>query len=398
MAPAAAPSLSAVENQVKEALKQVNTITLNQITSRLKTDPTVDLSELFRQQVDSYPRIRNVLAQSARQRSLETPAAAVPKPATSILDATKTFLMRGKVRVMFPLQDRVLSLVAPRPAVSEQAGVGLYQEVDDGTVAALNQAFHNSQVLWHYCETSVLDFGSSVAVKISPCVNTDHVPTFQYIKDQAPDLPAPDIPGILKTDQQTYFSWCELVPSQRLAVQHQLNSILRILRIIPRPGELAEAALGGGVAARCKDVRRSERIAGGQIETEAEFHDFLCSEPGRSNTPWIKMIRSSMRDDHAIVMTHGDLHPRNIMVTQDGATSIRDHSDPVNEPQDIRISSIIDWKMIGWYPDYWEFVKALNTIGPKDTLFDWCEYLPTEAIGTWPVEYAIDTLISRWLG
>ena len=319
-------------------------------------------------------------------------------------------MMRGKVRVMFPLQDRVLSLVAPRRCVSEEADVGLYKEIDNGTVAALNQAFHNSQVLWEYHRTSVLDLGSSIAVKIGPYVNTDHVPTFQYIKDQAPSLPVPDILGILKTDQQTYFFmsrapgislgtiWCELVPSQKLAVQHQLSSILRILRMIPRPQELVEAALGGVLPARCKDVRRSERIAAGEIKTEAVFNDFLCSEPRRLNTPWIKMIRSFMRDDHAIVMTHGDLHPRNIMIIWDGATSINDHSDPVKERRDIRISSIIDWETMGWYPDYWEFVKALNTIGPKSTLFDWCDYLPTEAIGTWPIEYAIDILISRWLG
>lgn len=261
-----------------------------------------------------------------------------------------------------------------------------------------------------YYGTSVLDLGSSVAVKMGPCVNTDHVPTFQYIKNQAPSLPVPDILGILKTDQQTYFFmswapgvsldtvWCELVPSQKLTVQHQLSYILRILRMIPRPQELAEAALGGGLPARCKDVRRSERIATGQIKTEAEFNDFLCSEPGRFNTPWIKMIRSFMRDDHTIVMTHGDMYPRNIMVTRDGATSIGDHSNPGNERQDIRISSIIDWEMMGWYPEHWEFVEALNTIGLKSTLFDWCDYLPTEAIGTWPNEYAIDLLINRWSG
>ena len=274
MASAPAPSLSDAEDQVQEALKQANTITLNQITSRLSADPTVDLSELLKQQVDSYPRIRNVLAQAARQRSLQTPAT-VPKRATSNTDATKTFLMRGKVRVMFPLQDRVLSLVSPCRSVSEETDVGVYKEIDDGTVAALNQAFHNNQVLWEFCGTSVLDLGSSIAVKIGRCINTDHVPTFQYIKDQAPSLPVPDILGILKTDQQTYFFmsrapgisldtiWCELVPSQKLAVQHQLNSILRILRMIPRPQELVEAALGGGLPARCKVVLRSERIAAG---------------------------------------------------------------------------------------------------------------------------------------
>ena len=35
-------------------------------------------------------------------------------------------------------------------------------------------------------------------------------------------------------------------------------------------------------------------------------------------------------------ITHGDLHPWNIMVTRNGATSI---------------SSIVDWETIGWYPD-----------------------------------------------
>lgn len=81
------------------------------------------------------------------------------------------------------------------------------------------------------------------------------------------------------------------------------------------------------------------------------------------------------------------------MVTRDGA-----HSDPLDERQNIRISSTVDWKMMDWYPDCWDFVKALNTIGLKGMLFDWCDYLLIEAIGIWPIEYAIDLLISRWLG
>ena len=97
-------------------------------------------------------------------------------------------------------------------------------------------------------------------------------------------------------------------------------------------------------------------------------------------------------------MTHGDLHPRNIMVVVDGAACYHDHSTHVDSDQEIKITSILDWEMSGWYPDYWEFVKSLNTISQGDALEDWRDFLPSDAIGAWPVEFAIDMLISRWLG
>jgi thiamine kinase-like enzyme len=46
---------------------------------------------------------------------------------------------------------------------------------------------------------------------------------------------------------------------------------------------------------------------------------------------------------HEILFTHGDISPRNIMV------------------RDGHIAAIIDWQYAGWYPEYWEFVKALKT-------------------------------------
>lgn len=109
-------------------------------------------------------------------------------------------------------------------------------------------------------------------------------------------------------------------------------------------------------------MRKSARIAT-YLKSEVEFNEFLCTQTGRSNTPWIRMIHSFMRDDHAIVLTHGDLHPRNIMVVWEGAMSIGDTSSALES--DIRITSILDWEMSGWYPEYWEFVKALNTVGPR---------------------------------
>ena len=43
---------------------------------------------------------------------------------------------------------------------------------------------------------------------------------------------------------------------------------------------------------------------------------------------------------HRIVFSHGDLRPANIIV------------------KDGHITGIIDWELGGWYPEYWEFVKA----------------------------------------
>lgn len=67
--------------------------------------------------------------------------------------------------------------------------------------------------------------------------------------------------------------------------------------------------------------------------------------------------RELLPDDAAIVFTHSDLHPRNIMV---------DSEDPS------RIVAIIDWEQSGWFPDYWEFCKAEYT---AEFGSDWHNYI-----------------------
>ncbi|KAF8878294.1 hypothetical protein BD779DRAFT_1474818 [Infundibulicybe gibba] len=38
----------------------------------------------------------------------------------------------------------------------------------------------------------------------------------------------------------------------------------------------------------------------------------------------------------------------------------------------VAVSGIIDWEMGGWYPKYWDAVKALNTRGASDEGDRWC--------------------------
>jgi len=44
---------------------------------------------------------------------------------------------------------------------------------------------------------------------------------------------------------------------------------------------------------------------------------------------------------HKIVLTHGDLAARNILV------------------RDARVVAIVDWEMAGFYPEYWGYIKTL---------------------------------------
>ncbi|KAF7512001.1 hypothetical protein GJ744_002714 [Endocarpon pusillum] len=132
------------------------------------------------------------------------------------------------------------------------------------------------------------------------------------------------------------------------------------------------------MSSRCTDVRRKERTASFLISNEAKYNDFLCSDSQRTQSQWIKLVRNSMRDDHRIVMTHSDLHPRNIMVTWEGCIPSSAQSQVPNAETPIRITSLLDREFSGWYPEYWEFVKALNTIGHRDPMSDWVEYCRTQ--------------------
>ncbi|KAH8424146.1 uncharacterized protein LDX57_001900 [Aspergillus melleus] len=70
----------------------------------------------------------------------------------------------------------------------------------------------------------------------------------------------------------------------------------------------------------------------------------------------IKSFLSGMLSEtnHQIVFTHGDLRHANIMVHEGSVTGI------------------LDWEFSGWYPEYWEFAKALYVWRWQN---DWTDYL-----------------------
>jgi tRNA A-37 threonylcarbamoyl transferase component Bud32 len=64
---------------------------------------------------------------------------------------------------------------------------------------------------------------------------------------------------------------------------------------------------------------------------------------GTSTGGWVNTVCDMVGalKDHEIVLTHGDISPRNILV------------------QGSKVDAILDWEMSGYYPEYWDYVKAL---------------------------------------
>ncbi|KAI0161246.1 hypothetical protein GGR57DRAFT_351955 [Xylariaceae sp. FL1272] len=75
--------------------------------------------------------------------------------------------------------------------------------------------------------------------------------------------------------------------------------------------------------------------------------------PFADEASFSQMLRfsdESSRRGHDIVFTHADLNPRNILVDEvtnkDGSTHYE-------------VTGIVDWETAGYYPEYWEYTKAL---------------------------------------
>jgi aminoglycoside phosphotransferase (APT) family kinase protein len=86
------------------------------------------------------------------------------------------------------------------------------------------------------------------------------------------------------------------------------------------------------------------------------------------------MISNQLKTDHDIVLTHGDLDARNIMVG------------------DGHVAAVIDWERAGFYPEYLELVKPLRAPSWKVGYYN---ILPDLFPCRYNAEYLADQFIGR---
>jgi aminoglycoside phosphotransferase (APT) family kinase protein len=161
-----------------------------------------------------------------------------------------------------------------------------------------------------------------------------------------------------------------LSTKDRALVSRQLRDYINQLRAMKSPDGTI-CSFCGRPAVDCRRYRNE----GGPFANEAAYNDFLVSDlVGASNVR--DMIRTQMRDDHEIVLSHGDLHGVNIMV----------------RPR-VGVVVIIDWELAGFYPEYHDLLKPFHPVARE------CGYY-RELLNIFPqrydAEFVVDMALTQW--
>jgi hypothetical protein len=365
----------------------------------LRKDPGADLQPLFERYAASYTRRRaTAIANVPPPMVVEAPVSTSPPgmafSSTLNIDKSKPHLSPNQQRLLQELED--ISLSDGSTLDSEEV-VNSFGDLFSEPVLPcqrISKCLLKADVLFFQpLEGRFVLRLSSIVLKIGRNLEHAESDILRLIEKRASTIPVPKAYGALKSGNisMMFYSaidgdplssvWALLSKAEKLQIQEQLGAIFSALRDIALPS--APATLG--FAGKVKDCRRYIR-EDYNLSSEEKFKDFLLKPllPGIS-LQHRDFIRSKMKDDHRIVFTHGDLHPRDIMVARD------------TEAGTVTITGLLDWELGGWYPEYWEYVKALNTLSPLDghedaALADWWMYLPPVITG-YDAEWALDKVL-----
>jgi aminoglycoside phosphotransferase len=186
----------------------------------------------------------------------------------------------------------------------------------------------------------------------------------RYITNNT-SIPVPKVQQVWRQDEVTYITmdivdgtelacaWHDMSDKTKRWVVEQLKGYLGQLRALKPPIDGAVMSVTGGPM---RDISRVGLETFGPFQSHDDFHQFLRG--GRAGIPMevfenmrgIEKVVDSHRQHYATKFTHGDFAPRNIMVKRDGT-----------------ITAIVDWDSAGWFPEYWEYTKAMfNPYAPDD--------------------------------
>ena len=276
--------------------------------------------------------------------------------------------------VVFPLSETVKQLLGAQThelgADSTSLWTKVYSSIDASEIIWKNESSGG---------VAVMKCNSHVVIKMIPNFEdfTEYT-ALQYLGRHAPSIPIPEALGAITSEKTAYIFmsfvpgptlekvWSQLSKEQKISLGDQLSRVLLKLRELKIP---KDGMLGGVDREGCKDSRRHTRVSQKPIRSIAEFEDFIFSNPLFGGSVYIRLLRT-MSQSHTpdIVFSHGDLRPANIVVLPD-------------QQGNYSISGILDWEMSGFYPDYWESVKATNTMAPQEE-DDWYLHLPVCASPT----------------
>lgn len=154
--------------------------------------------------------------------------------------------------------------------------------------------------------------------------------------------PQPQIGIVMeyKRGEPLQSAWYKMSAAERLQFRADFAYFLRALRAIPPP---FRGYVGSPDGRPCSDFKahnswQNNESIYGPFHSVAAFHDWLISNLQRRRPFELPTtLREGLPDRPDTVLSHADLHLFNILI------------------HDGRLSAVIDWATLGWYPDYWEY-------------------------------------------
>ena len=218
----------------------------------------------------------------------------------------------------------------------------------------------------------VVKCSKDIVIKVVPCLSDyTEATTMRFLQDNIPEIPAPRLLGVISSSRTYIFMtyipgirlesiWSQLDARQNRSITADLEVILQKLRQSAPAG----TPLGGIGGEGCKDTGRHTRVCETKLSTSLDFVDFLFSNPHFGGEVYTRLLRDMWSyQPRSIVFTHGDLQHMNILVQ-------------VCDENSYRVSGLIDWERSGWYPEWWESIKATNCLSTMTSENDWALYLP----------------------
>ncbi|PGH33152.1 hypothetical protein GX50_04060 [[Emmonsia] crescens] len=407
-------------NRMRYRVGEIPTVTMSLIKEiaivsadeMFKKDPTANLESSALEAEFAVKRLRAVFSDSGARGGPKRRAVRLPFDLT-----VDRFVILPNAVEMASLSPKVIELARKNLSGEKRGWKALPL---DFVIEGLNTAIGKGELSAVEDGTILVSLDEEFIVKIGLYDMLDDISMLRYVGKNAPEVPLPAIHGCLRAvDMQiewgflfmsNYYSngftleelWGQLNHEEKWSISGQLNGIFGALRSVKPPCPFSEHGeiLGGGSPRRCKDSRGFTYLATTPLRNEVEFNSFLTRHP-REISDWSLQTRPHLQENHKMVMTYANLHPRNVIISP-ARTEANAWSRPQGSEYEVyaraaayrdwRVTCLVNWQRGGVYPEHWEYVKALNPADTAGCPPKWWYYLP-RSIGVWPVEHAVDNLI-----
>ncbi|KAG6873287.1 hypothetical protein C0995_000722 [Termitomyces sp. Mi166 len=153
-------------------------------------------------------------------------------------------------------------------------------------------------------------------------------------------------------------AWPIMTPDSQARTAAELRAYIAEIRALQQPTPAGWIGSVGKKGVICPRIGMHGRPCG-PWESEAAFNAFLLKPLDKVNSPkWQQKFTNALASyNHRIVFSHADLSPENVIVNKETG----------------EVTGIIDWEMAGWWPEYWEYRKAMY--GGRSSLAWWTKLL-----------------------